>query len=511
MQRFWFVFLFISMCVLPIRAEEQNTEEDNVLSAVSEYIGELEQLHDAVKMINEGKHTVNGQSILKDLEEKIKEAEVALSEIPESFKQTFSELPTSSGMQLLERLVRDPNLKVAAVRDLCPDNMSITDFVKIVEEGKRYAPIMCTYFSAMVEYQQTITQLDDNVKTTLEGLGQSIEEQKAKILLKLMEDCPRFNNINADFPLDELISPIVILVKRFGWDEKEVFRTAENLWFMERPCGPRPGYRIDCPSGSTPGCRMVKKVGGIEYAFRWCPAGRFIMNGCAGPSNSHKVNLTRGFWILETEVTQAMWENVMGGNPSKFKGTQRPVENVSWTECMTFCEELSSKLGIQVSLPTEAQWEYACHAGKISEDFYVNESELYRYTNYCDLSFNDDDKPSTYISIIRDTLHDDGHSTTAPVKSYLPNAWGLYDMYGNVAEFCLDWYDKDYYANGPMNDPCNNRPDYDYMQRVSRGGSWLFSPRAMNYCITLIGVPWSDNTSRRCDTGFRIILITSKE
>ena len=117
------------------------------------------------------------------------------------------------------------------------------------------------------------------------------------------------------------------------------------------------------------GDRMVKTVDGIEYAFRWCPAGTFTMGspssepGRKDNETQHEVKLTRGFWMLETEVTQAMWKSVMGENPSLFNGAQKPVEYVSWNDCQTFCTKLSSKLSGMVSLPTEAQWEYACRAG----------------------------------------------------------------------------------------------------------------------------------------------------
>lgn len=192
--------------------------------------------------------------------------------------------------------------------------------------------------------------------------------------------------------------------------------------------------------------RKVLTEDGIEYAFRWCPPGEFMM----GLSyNEHKVKLTKGFWLLETEVTQAMWQSVMGENPSYFKGDRNPVENVSWNDCQEFCKKLSQKLGPQVQLPTEAQWEYACRAGTTG-DYAGTLDEMAWYDK------NSDSKPHA-------------------VGQKKPNAWGLYDMHGNVCEWCSDCYDPDYYKRSPTSDPTG--PDFDWIDsdRVIRGGSGRLS------------------------------------
>ena len=211
-------------------------------------------------------------------------------------------------------------------------------------------------------------------------------------------------------------------------------------------------------SGSfhTAGERMVKTVDGIEYAFRWCPAGTFTMGSPKSEwdaanitwgshdETQHSVTLTRGFWMLETEVTQAMWQSVMGTDPSHFKGAQNPVEQVNWEKCRSFCEKLSEKFGLTVSLPTEAQWEYACRAGTMG----AYAGDLGEMGWYCDNSGDE----------------------THPVGQKKPNAWGLYDMHGNVMEWCQDTYDSNYYAASPTSDPCNL--DSSGLRRVYRGGSW---------------------------------------
>ena len=146
----------------------------------------------------------------------------------------------------------------------------------------------------MASYDKAKKLADPFVETSLAKLEKAADEKKAEILLKLMEDCPGFRDINADFPLDELILPIDVLVKKFGWNEKSVVEAAENLWFTCRPCVFKAG------------ARRVLTVDGIEYAFRWCPPGNFMMGSPASESRrnddetQHEVTLTRGFWMLET-------------------------------------------------------------------------------------------------------------------------------------------------------------------------------------------------------------------
>ena len=216
------------------------------------------------------------------------------------------------------------------------------------------------------------------------------------------------------------------------------------------------------PSELKPGERMVKTADGVEYAFRWCPAGKFMM-GSPGSESSryddegprHEVTLTKGFWMLETEVTQAMWKSVTGDNPSHFKGDNLPVENVSWDDCQKFCRKLSSKIGLEISLPTEAQWEYACRAGTITPFSFG--STLNGDNANCDGNYPYG--TSTNGQYLQ---------KTAPVKSYAPNAWGLYDMHGNVWEWCQDW--KDDYPSGSVTDPTGPNSG---SSRVLRGGCWV--------------------------------------
>ena len=206
--------------------------------------------------------------------------------------------------------------------------------------------------------------------------------------------------------------------------------------------------------GDSAGSRQVLSIAGVEVALRWCPPGSFMMGsprgegGRGSDETQHWVTLTRGFWLMETEVTQELWEAVMGNNPSRFKGAQRPVENVSWHDGVAFCKKLSKLTGREWNLPTEAEWEYACRAGT--------------QTAY---SFGDD------AGKLGDYAWYDGNSgsKTHPVGQKLANAWGLFDMHGNVWEWCADWYDQ--YSVGNAVDPTGPAASRSY--RVERGGDWI--------------------------------------
>jgi len=204
------------------------------------------------------------------------------------------------------------------------------------------------------------------------------------------------------------------------------------------------------------------------------PAGKFIMGSpdsekdrstAEGPQR--EVTISKPFYMGVFEVTQEQYEQVMGKNPSAFKGAKNPVETVSWEDAVEFCKKLSAKTGKTVSLPTEAQWEYACRAGtKTRFGFGDADADLCKYGNYCD-------KSNTNGFLWQDKDHNDGFDKTAPVGSLKPNNWGLYDMHGNVWESCSDWF-ADSYANAKNQDPQGPGRGTD---RVLRGGSWSSNPR----------------------------------
>ena len=161
----------------------------------------------------------------------------------------------------------------------------------------------------------------------------------------------------------------------------------------------------------------------------------------------HEVALS-SYYIGKYEVTQAEWEAVMGTNPSEFKGDNRPIERVSWEDCQDFVRKLNSLTGLNFSLPTEAQWEYAARGGRNSRG--------YKYSGSNDIG------PVAWYG---------GNSgyRTHPVGGKQANELGLHDMSGNVWEWCSDWYWKSYYSSSPQTDPTGPS---DQLYRVLRGGSW---------------------------------------
>jgi len=167
----------------------------------------------------------------------------------------------------------------------------------------------------------------------------------------------------------------------------------------------------------------------------------------------HTVHITKPFEIGKTEVTQKQWQEVMGANPSRFKGDTLPVEQVSFQDVQAFLGKLNERNdGYRYRLPTEAEWEYAARAGTVDQFTGAKvANSLQRYSPPDDLAWYNVEK-------------------TQPVAGRKPNAWGLYDMRGNVAEWVEDWYDARYYAKSPMTDP--NGPESSDGGRGVRGGTF---------------------------------------
>lgn len=191
---------------------------------------------------------------------------------------------------------------------------------------------------------------------------------------------------------------------------------------------------------------------------------------------THQVTLS-DYYIGETEVTQALWKAVMGRNPSNFSGTNLPVEMVSWDDCQIFITKLNQLTGKNFRLPTEAEWEYAARGGQ--------KSRGYKYAG------------SNTLSDVA-WYWDNSSSKTHPVKQKQANELGLYDMSGNVSEWCQDWYGK--YGSAAQTNPIGPSSGSN---RVFRGGSWFNSA---SYCRVAYRV--SDSPGNRiCYLGFRVVLL----
>jgi formylglycine-generating enzyme required for sulfatase activity/tRNA A-37 threonylcarbamoyl transferase component Bud32 len=189
------------------------------------------------------------------------------------------------------------------------------------------------------------------------------------------------------------------------------------------------------------------------------PAGEFMMGspeGEEGRSNDegpqHKVQITKPFFMGACEVTQAQYENIMGENSAHFKRADNPIESVSRENAVQFCERLSQKEEVQYRLPTEAEWEYACRAGSNTAYFFSNDDGSLAENAWYWMNSG---------------------RTTHPVGQKNPNAWGLYDMHGNVWEWCQDWYGENYYSSTTRSDP---KGPLSGSHRVLRGGSWISTP-----------------------------------
>ena len=205
----------------------------------------------------------------------------------------------------------------------------------------------------------------------------------------------------------------------------------------------------------------------ITQRFRWIEPGTFMMGSPETEPKrwdveiQHQVTLTQGFWLADTTVTQALWQAVMGNNPSYFSDNPKnPVVQVSWNDIQNFIQKLNTLIpNLQAKLPSEAQWEYACRAGTTTPFSFgdnitpeqVNYDGNYPYAN---------GKKGIY------------RKKTVPVKSLPANPWGLYEMHGNVWEWCQDvWQDK--LSAAPITDPDGVAGgDQAGVGRVVRGGSW---------------------------------------
>ncbi len=194
-------------------------------------------------------------------------------------------------------------------------------------------------------------------------------------------------------------------------------------------------------------------VGGVSFTMKSVAGGTFTMGATSEQGSdafswekpAHRVTLS-DYYIGQTEVTQALWQAVMGSNPSYFKGSNLPVETVSWDDCQEFIRKLNSMTGQKFRLPTEAEWEYAARGG--------NKSKGYIYSGS-----NNIDSVSWYDGNSGDETH--------PVATKSPNELGIYDMSGNVWEWCNDWYGS--YSSSAQTNPTG---PYSGSRRVDRGGGW---------------------------------------
>ncbi len=248
------------------------------------------------------------------------------------------------------------------------------------------------------------------------------------------------------------------------------------------------------PVGTHAGERRTVDLGeGVSLDLVWIPQGEFLMGSPEDEEDrfddegpQHRVRISRGFWMGRYEVTQGQWQAVMGSNPSGFTGDGRlPVEQVSWEDCQAFLRKLNGRVsGGRFRLPSEAEWEYACRAG-----------------TWRRFSFGDDDSRLGEYA----WYWENSGRTTHPVGGKEPNAWGLYDMHGNVLEWCEDdWHEYDWHGEY-VGAPTDGSAWVDAprgLYRVYRGGGWWDYPAGCRSACRY----WNDPVRLGHGLGFRVVL-----
>jgi formylglycine-generating enzyme required for sulfatase activity len=240
-----------------------------------------------------------------------------------------------------------------------------------------------------------------------------------------------------------------------------------------------PGAPAKRPNKGAKKSSKADPMADVTNSANWAriPPGEFLM----GSDNStfyderpvHRVRISQSFEMGKYEVTQAQWQAVTRNNPSHFKGTNLPVDSVSWNDAQRFIQRLSARNdGHVYRLPTEAEWEYACRAGSTGD--YAGDLDAMAWYRV------------------------NSGSKVHPVGTKQPNSWGLYDMHGNLYEWCQDWYDREYYARSPIADPQGPLSGFG---RVSRGGFYLGDPQVCR-SVWRLGNP----TDFRSESlGFRLV------
>ncbi len=263
-------------------------------------------------------------------------------------------------------------------------------------------------------------------------------------------------------------------------------------------------------------------LGEATQRLRWIPPGRFTMgspNDEPGRSNAegplHDVTLEKGFWLFDTPCTQALWAEVTGTNPSRFVHPARPVERVSFEDVGTFLARLNAAVpGLDLALPSEAQWEYACRAGTRTATYagamrilgdnhapVLDKIAWYGGNSGKDFDLPDGEESSGWPG--KQYAHT--KAGTRVVAGKRPNAWGLHDMLGNVWEWCADTWHDDYVGAPADGSAWIDAARSGSASRVVRGGSWLYEARLVRTAFRSPPAP----ADRGSNLGFRCARVQS--
>ena len=301
-----------------------------------------------------------------------------------------------------------------------------------------------------------------------------------KVYEKNIKDCIK---MKLDVEADKFSKDLEDLKKIKNKGQSKVEAKKEKATLLESPFSAEEAKNAQKELAKSMGKLIEVKIdlgGGVKLDMVLIPAGKFKMGSPASETNrqqnetQHEVTLTKPYYLGKYEVTQEQWQAVMGNNPSiKTKGAKLPVTDVSWNECQDFIKKLNAKTNGGYRLPTESEWEYACRAGA---------STAY--------SFGDKITP-------QDANYRDSNVIGKPVAvgSYKANAFGLYDMHGNVWEWCEDWYGI--YPAGSVTDP---KGPATGTSRVLRGGSFGYDGSIARSSDRLNNLP----SSRYVNLGFRL-------
>ena len=382
----------------------------------------------------------------KDRPQNVREIKDCLKE-----KKTNAEesLIVEGGYNLITQKVADSTKYVAEVEATAIDEPSKGEETPIESDGKN-----TIYGSVASENDNDVIDKSDDSSHNNNDKGKKKKKNRRKmdvfVLLSIL-----------------LMVGIVFLVKKMDSDQENDTQTEQTSIFSKN---------------ENPTQNLTFTVDGVSFTMVYVPGGTFTMGATSEQGSdawddekpTHSVTLS-SYHIGQTEVTQALWTAVMGSNPSEFRGDRRPVERVSWNDCQTFISRLNAKTGKNFRLPTEAEWEYAARGGHSGGSKYAGSDNINSVAWYADNS------------------GDETHN----VATKSPNSLGIYDMSGNVAEWCQDWY-GDYSSSSQTNPKGPSNGD----DRVRRGGSWCYFARFCRVSNRFVNAP----SYSFGDLGLRLVL-----
>jgi len=421
-------------------------------------------------------------------------------------QQTPVRLPEAGGGGVVLARLR-PDITPEVTLEPLPEVPALPELPEVEGTLDERAKVLEACEQALAEAKQHYTPTSQRVRTAEANLRKAREGVRQALLTELAPRLKALRERYAQMSREmrpthpkmkeaagrirtgtDRVLALARVLKREDFEELELSLTFTDWPFDAAEAGRR--QELTAAALGVPVEKTVDLGRGVKMEFVLIPAGEFLM-GSPGTEDKHendegpqhRVRITKPFYMAKTEVTQEQWQAVRGEDPSHFKGAKNPVEQASWNDCQEFAKKLGARFdGLTFALPTEAEWEYACRAGT-STPFHTGETISTEQANY--------DGDYTYGRGRKGVDRD----KTVRVGSFRANAFGLYDMHGNVWELCRDRYGKDYYKQSPKDDPQGpGRGE----ARVVRGGSWNFGPRNCRSAYRGRNFPSSRNYFNGC-------------